>query len=93
MFNFISELFGGLGSIWGSSLEAFERDIEANIDYLKQEQWFRAYLADDTYEQLITKNKRVRRIIGLVNTRKLSSPAYHDKQRAKIDKVIEIQIR
>lgn len=92
IFSLISGFFGDLfHPIFASSMEAFERETEYNIEYLSQERWFQVYLSNDKYNSLIVENKKVRRIIGLINIKKMSTSTYHKKQRKKIENIIKKQ--
>lgn len=92
MFDFITGFFGDLfHPIFSSSMEAFDRETEYNIEYLSEESWFQEYLSDDKYSSLIVENRKVRRIIGLINIKKMSTPKYHKKQRIKIENIIKKQ--
>lgn len=92
MFDFISGFMGNLTStIWKSSRDLVERETDYNIEYLSQEKWFQAYLSNEQDHKLIVENKRVRRIIGLVNSKKMSKSKYHQKQQKKIEHVIKKQ--
>lgn len=93
MFDFIFGVFGSLGGIFSSSMDAFEQEIEHNIGYLKKEKWFQEYVEHDIYHQLIADNKEVRRIIGLINTQKMGTLKYYQKKQQKVERVIRKKAR
>ena len=50
--------------------------IDENMKKLKQESWFKQYLNDDQYRELIIHNKEVRKEIGRLHTNKLNKKTY-----------------
>jgi hypothetical protein len=92
MFDLILGFFGGLfNPIFASSREAFERETDYNIEYLSGERWFQVYISNDKYNSLNVENKKVRRIIGLINIKKMSRSNYHKKTTKKIENIIQKQ--
>lgn len=71
-----------------------ERATEHTIEYLRDELWFQEYLDNENYNQLIEKNRKVRRIICTINTNKMTKyTTYHNRQRKRIEDVMEKQIK
>lgn len=64
--------------------EVTEDEIEKNIAYLKQEEWFQEYLSCNRYRELIFNNSKVRHIIGTFNLEKMSKMRYHRKYQNRI---------
>lgn len=77
--------------IFFSFKDITEDEIERNIEYLKQEQWFQQYLNDEKYKTLIIENVNVRKAIGRINTKKLSNIKYSEKQRRLIERELQKQ--
>ncbi|REB05152.1 hypothetical protein DVB69_15415 [Sporosarcina sp. BI001-red] len=86
----IIELISNISTIIFSFLkEVTEEEIEKNIAYLKQEEWFQKYLEDDKYNELIFDTIEVRHIIGAFNSKKMSQSRYHRKHQKRIERELE----
>lgn len=82
----IIELISNISVVIFSFLkEVTEDEIEKNIAYLKQEEWFQDWLACDKYRELIFNNSKVRHIIGTFNIKKMSKIRYHRKYQNRIE--------
>ena len=82
------ELLGSIGTLFFSSTkDVTEEEIEKNIKFLKEYQWFQNYLNDVQFEYLIKEHKDVRYIIGNLNIEKMKNKiGYHKKHQMKIHK-------
>ena len=63
-------------------------DVNENIKRLKNHQWFKDYLKDETYYPLIVQNGRVRKKIGSFRTEKLKKDSYSLKCQKKLNKIL-----
>ena len=78
------ELLGSISTIIFSFIKAAtEEEIEENIKFLKEYQWFQNYLDDVTFNKLIKEHEDVRRVIGNINTNKMKTSARYYKKHAK----------
>lgn len=77
--------------IFFSFKDITEEDIEKNIEYLKQNKWFQDFPNDEKYEIMIIDNTDVRKIIGSIDTKKMSKPNYNKKQQKRIKRELEKQ--
>ncbi|MEH7126138.1 hypothetical protein V7127_23275 [Bacillus sp. JJ1773] len=83
------ELLGAIGQIAFSFMkEVTEEEIEKNITYLKRYEWFDYYLNNDTYKELIDKNREVRYAIGKCNIAKMKKNKYNLFVEKRIKKVL-----
>ena len=73
-------------------LKPDEEDISRNITTLKRYEWFKAYLQNEQYAQLIIHNKNVRKMLGSLNTKRITNPKYQSFYKRKIDKVLQKQL-
>ncbi|AUJ23380.1 MULTISPECIES: hypothetical protein [Virgibacillus] len=69
-----------------------EKDIEKNIRYLKQQQWFQNYLKHPEIYKVIVYDRDVREWIGKLKYKKLNHPSYVEKVRKKIGKLLSKKI-
>lgn len=83
------ELFGSIGTIlFTLTKDVTEEEIEKNINFLKEYQWFQKYLDNGQPENLIMNDKDVRFVIGKLNSEKMKKNTYYKKQQKKIQKVL-----
>ena len=84
------ELLGSIGTLFFSfTKDVTEEEIEKNIKFLKEYQWFQNYLNDVKFRNLIEDHKDVRYIIGKFNIEKMKNrDGYHKKYQKKIHKVL-----
>jgi hypothetical protein len=68
--------------------EVSEEEIEKNIELLKECDWFQGYLKNNTYNNLITGNTRVRYEIGKCNIEKMKNEKYVALYQKRIRKVL-----
>ena len=89
------ELLGSIGTLFFSfTKDVTEEEIEKNIKFLKEYQWFQIYLNDVKYGNLIKDHKDVRYIIGKLNIEKMKNKVgYHKNIKRKFIKCyLKIQI-
>ncbi|ASK64178.1 hypothetical protein CFK37_19505 [Virgibacillus phasianinus] len=65
-----------------------EKGIEKNIGFLKQEEWFQAYVNNEKHNKLIANNTRVRKEIGNINIEKMSKTKYYKRQQKRVENLI-----
>lgn len=83
------ELLGSIGTfLFTLTKEVTVDEIEKNINFLKEYQWFQKYLENDKFENLIMNDKDVRFAIGKLNSEKMKKNAYYKKHQIKIQKVL-----
>ena len=83
------ELLGAIGQIALSFMrEVTEEEIDRNINYLKRYEWFDNYFNNDTYKELIDKNREVRYAIGKCNIAKMDKNKYNHLVEKRIKKVL-----
>ena len=71
-----------------------QKDIERNIEQLKERSWFQYYLKNEKYRGLIQDDKDVRHLIGKFNTKKLGrDSSYHEKCHDKLERMLEKKSR
>jgi len=75
-------------SIYIPYLKVDEEDIGKNMDKFKKYQWYQAYLANESYRELIIHNTKVRQTIGKFNNAKLSSESYAKKCQKKVHQIL-----
>jgi hypothetical protein len=81
------ELLGSIGTfLFSLTKDVTEEEIEKNINFLKEYQWFQKYLDNDKFENLIMNDKDVRFVIGKLNSEKMKKNAYYKKHQIKIQK-------
>ena len=66
-----------------------EEEISSNISQLKKNEWFKRYLEDDKYRDLIISNREVRSTIGNFNNNKIAKDPYNPIYQKKVSKVLE----
>ena len=88
------ELIGSIGTVFlAFTKEVTEEEIEKNIKFLKEYQWFQKYLNDVKFESLIKEHKDVRYVIGKLNIAKMKNKTgYHNKYQKKIQKVLRSMV-
>ena len=74
-------------------LKPDEEDISRNITKLKRYEWFKGYYQNEQYAQLIIHNKKVRKMLGSFNTKRIANPNYQSFYKKKVDKVLRIQLK
>jgi len=62
--------------------------IGENLKKLKKHQWFKDYLNNEEYKNLIVHNENVRKTIGSFNTNKLGRESYLVKCKKKLNQVL-----
>ncbi|ALC91673.1 hypothetical protein AM500_19205 [Bacillus sp. FJAT-18017] len=83
------DLLGSLGAlIFPFTKEVTEEEIERNIYFLKEYQWFQKYLDDDKFKNLIMEDEDVRFVIGTLNSKKMKKKTYYDKYQKKFQKIL-----
>ena len=83
------ELLGSIGTfLFTLTKDVTEEEIEKNINFLKEYQWFQKYLDNDKFENLIMIDKDVRFAIGKLNSEKMEKNAYYKKHQIQIQKVL-----
>ena len=83
------ELLGSISTfLFTLTKDVTEEEIEKNINFLKEYQWFQKYLDNDKFENLIMNDKDVRFAIGKLNSEKMKKNAYYKKHQIKIQKVL-----
>ncbi|GAQ17582.1 hypothetical protein OPHB3_1507 [Oceanobacillus picturae] len=71
----VLSLLGNIATmIFFSFKDITEEDIKKNIEYLKQYKWFQEFLNNEKYSKLVNDNADVRKVIGSINTQKMSIP-------------------
>ena len=85
----IFELLGSIGTLLLPFIkEVTEEEVDKNIQFLKQYQWFIKHLNDDKYKELVNKDEDVRYVIGKFNRNKMKKISYHNKYKKKINKIL-----
>ena len=83
------ELLGSIGTFLLPFIkEVTEEEVDKNIQFLKQYQWFINLLNDDKYKELVNKDEDVRYVIGKFNRNKMKKISYHNKYQKKINKIL-----
>jgi hypothetical protein len=83
------ELLGSIGTLLLPFIkEVTEEEVDKNIQFLKQYQWFTKHLNDDNYKELVNKDVDVRYVIGKFNRNKMKKISYHNKYQEKINKIL-----
>ena len=83
------ELLGSIGTLLLPFIkEVTEEEVDKNIQFLKQYQWFINHLNDDKYKELVNKDEDVRYVIGKFNRNKMKKISYHNKYQKKINKIL-----
>ena len=83
------ELLGSIGTLLLPFIkEVTEEEVDKNIQFLKQYQWFINHLNDDKYKELVNKDVDVRYVIGKFNRNKMKNVSYHNKYQKKINKIL-----
>ena len=83
------ELLGSIGTLLLPFIkEVTEEEVDKNIQFLKQYQWFIKHLNDDKYKELVNKDVDVRYVIGKFNRNKMKKISYHNKYQKKINKIL-----
>jgi hypothetical protein len=83
------ELLSSIGTLLFPFIkEVTEEEIDKNIEFLKQYQWFLKHLDDDKFKGLINKDVDVRYVIGKFNRKKMKKISYHKKYQMKINKIL-----
>lgn len=86
----IIELIGSISIMIFSFLkEITEEEIDKNLSFLMKENWFRRYLEDDKYNDLIFNNSKVRHVIGTINLEKMPRSRYYRKHQKRIEIALE----
>ena len=79
-------------AVYLPSFKPDEEDISRNITTLKRYEWFTGYYQNEQYSQLIIHNKSVRKMLGSLNTKRITNPKYQSFYKKKIDKVLRKQL-
>ena len=83
------ELLGSIGTLLLPFIkEVTEEEVDKNIQFLKQYQWFIKHLNDDKYKELVNKDVDVRYVIGKFNRNKMKKISYHNKYQKKINEIL-----
>ncbi len=86
----IIELIGNISIMILSFIkEITEEEIDKNLSFLVQENWFQTYLEDDNYNDLIFNNSKVRHVIGTLNFEKMPRSRYYRKHQKRIEIALE----
>ncbi|WP_042221658.1 hypothetical protein [Oceanobacillus manasiensis] len=78
--------------IFFSLKDITEEDVEKNLEYLKHNKWFQDFLDDEEYSKLILNNTDVRKVIGSIDTKKMSKPKYNKNQQKRLKRELEKQL-
>ncbi len=76
-------------AVYTPFLNVDEEDIGRNMKYLKKYHWFRSYLEDEKYREIIIHHKEVRQCIGKFNRDQLHKSSYQKKCQRKLYKVLQ----
>ncbi|MDW0118573.1 hypothetical protein QTL97_16730 [Sporosarcina thermotolerans] len=86
------ELIGSIGTLIFSSMkDVTEEEINKNIGFLEQYEWFQAFIDDVHTNKLILENDKVRHVIGKIDIEKMWKNSYRNKFRKKLKVVLQKQ--
>lgn len=87
------ELIASIGTLIFSSMkDVTEEEINNNIEFLKQYEWFQAYIDNEQHNKLINENDKVRHVIGKINSDKMWRSTYQNKYRKKVAVILQKQL-
>ncbi len=89
MFESIINLIQSIINIILVSTVGSEKEVNKNIEYLKQENWFQNLLKNEKYSELIKRNSAVRIKIASININKMENSKYNNKQKKKVIRALE----
>ncbi|OZS77493.1 hypothetical protein CF394_09745 [Tetzosporium hominis] len=66
-----------------------DKDVQKNIQALRQKIWFQMYWNDESYRALIESDEQLQKMIGCINRDKLKKARYEAWQRKKLVTLLE----
>ncbi|MBZ5751672.1 hypothetical protein [Metabacillus rhizolycopersici] len=83
------ELLSSIGTLLLPFIkEVTEEEIDKNVKFSKQYQWFLKHWDDDKFKRLINEDVDVRYVIGKFNRKEMERISYHQKYQMKINKIL-----